>query len=451
MHPRRVLVLVLLRHVRGHEPLVPHCPHAFHARARERTVQHLESTQLGVHLGDRVQRRVWGQRAGPQALAHRSRGLGTHRRGHARTAHNFDMTDVRARAGVRRPVDAGLVHGIRFRSIEAEVRPFLDAHSEYKFFCGLERGGGRSFYVYRSAEEFLNSVEWHDNFCGAWHEYLHPNRPVRLAFDLDDKQKLEGWTELKDRIRNESVNALGEKARVCIDLVGDTEAKFSSHLVFPNAWMAGATSLARFVRTSRSRLAGDTRVDTQVFSDNPAVFKSIRMPYCRAPGKGVLIPAGAPAEFDRDAFLGALLTHGDPDPADLVEIADAGGPGRAAVTGSVQEQDQDPVRLAGVARIEQFIKKYWAVDRLQIKRGLEKGSGIWIWHATPSVWCAVRCGRHESNNSMIRGQFLDSENRVRLCVMCQDDDCGRTWIEDRTVDWTAVARPPESYAAQPES
>lgn len=319
----------------------------------------------------------------------------------------------------------------RFHSIGAEVRPFLIAHPEFRLFVGLEKStsGGRTFFVYTDGRSFVKTEE------GTWHEYVIPDRPVKLYFDVEDKKKREGWDELIQNIHNAVCNALGRTPEMRV-WEAHTEFKHSCHVVFPDVWFDGAASLAVFVKSIiHVQLDRDDRVDTQVYSESPTVYKSLRMPYCPSFGKtNVLKPKGGPQEFDTEWFLESLVTQGEIPDESLLLKYDV--PAREG-TAFVPDEDTDPRHLQALENIESWIKLYWCIDKVELKQKLDANTGKWLWHVRPGLWCPIKKRRHLKNNTMVRGTlYLD--RFVKLETYCLDEQC-RQWIENRDYDWSAIA------------
>lgn len=327
----------------------------------------------------------------------------------------------------------------RFGSIGGEVGPFLVAHPEHRLFVGLERvaGGGRAFFVFSDGRAFVDEFR---RARGTWHEYVIPDRPVKLFFDLDDRKKREGWEELLRSVHNCVANALGREPEMRV-WEAHTAAKLSCHLVFPDVWFDCAASLAVFAKDVHARLGRDDRIDTQVYTESPAVFKSLRAPYAASPGRdNHLRPRGGPAEFDADWFVESLVTQGEvPDASLLLKFEAPPREGSAFVP----DEDTDPARLAALARVEAWLRLYLCADKVVLKQKLDAGTGRWLWHVTPGLWCPFKRRRHLKNNTMVRGT-MTLDRFVRLETYCLDEQCCR-WVENRDYDWGAIAFPMYAY------
>lgn len=321
----------------------------------------------------------------------------------------------------------------RLNTIEGGVRPFLVAHPENRFVVGQERAArGRSFWVYPDARSFVPDFVAEGK---TWHEYVVPDRPVKLYFDLDDKRKREGWSELEMAVSNCVTNALGRSPEMRV-WEAHTEEKFSAHFVFPDVWFDCAASLSVFVKTIHAQLDRDDRMDVQVYTESATVFKSMRVPYCASYGKtNTLRPRGGPAEFDESWFLESLITHphdGVPDEGQLLRFAVPD----AVVARDIQE-DEDPVRMLALEKIERFIRVWWSLDKIELKQRLDAETGRWVWHVRPGLWCPIKKRRHLNNNTMIWGR-MTCDSLVTLETFCLDGDC-RHWTENRDFDWSAIA------------
>lgn len=313
-----------------------------------------------------------------------------------------------------------------FYAIEREVEPFMKSHPEFRFMVGKESltRSSRTFYVCLSSASFVAHRD-----VGTWHEYVVPDRPVKLFLDVDDKKGRDGWDELLQETHRAVRDLIGRECDVRI-WEAHTPEKKSAHVVFPYVWFENAASLYEFMQTLHVALRKDDRVDMQVYSRT--AYKSLRVPYCSSVGKdNPLVPRGGPPEFDFSRFTESLITQGEVVNAMRIE---ASIPARV----DFAELDEDPDKIAAMSRIAAWIQEFWSVQKLEVKHPLDRRTGRWVWHARPGIWCPIKRRRHARNNCMIRGTMVLFPYLVRMETYCLDADC-RQWIENREVDWNAVA------------
>ncbi len=325
----------------------------------------------------------------------------------------------------------------KFSTIDAGVRPFISAHPEFEFFVGLERqNGSRTFFLYPDAQQFISDMLM--NLLACWHEYVFPDRRVKLYFDVDDKRTREGWDELIENIVQCVTNVVGERPRH-VEWMGHTPDKLSAHLIFPTVGFPNAAALCAFVKKVHVQLGRDDRIDTQVYTESPTVFKSLRAPYCAKYGRtNALTPKGGPQEFDAAWFLESLVTNiREGAPMTMLNFE---SPERALSPREDVDEDTDPVRLRALQHIRDVFVQYLCVDKIEVKQKLDARTGRWLWRVTPGMWCPIKKTRHRSNAMMVRGS-LYFNRLAKIESYCLDEKC-KQWIETKNMKyWSKVAFP----------
>ena len=363
--------------------------------------------------------------------------------------------------------------GPRFGTIDGGVRPFLAANPEFKFMVAVERPGKddattyRTFFLFRNGDEFIREiVEPVGDLKYPWHEYVMPGAPVRLYFDIEDQLMRDDLPDLIRRVHECAIALKGEDAREIEVSDASTDDKLSKHVVFPDCWMRDSIELYAIANMIHAHLNRDCRIDMMPYTNTPTVFKCLRTLYSPslkkrkrpAPGnvlpedppgyrRGRLVPDGeqSDAPLNVEKLKRSLITYGAPERIagrELVPLLGDVMPGSFA-----DDEDTNPDRRRGMERVKQWIEKYYGTRlKIMTSRGpeLDRNTGRWTWHASPGVWCPFARARHNSNNCMVRGTFMDESNRVRIDVQCQDADCGKRWVEDRAFNWTVIAFPVES-------
>ena len=313
------------------------------------------------------------------------------------------------------------------------VRVAILAHPEMKIMAGFEKCAKRSrrFYLFRDGPSFAKAVKNHTHRY--FHEYAFPNRPVKVYFDLDDDENLPDWEDFVSRVSSTARELLNAPNEEIIRLNADCPEKQSAHLIFPEKWLDSPASLHSFVCDVKSRIDGDKRLDTQPYSSDPDVLKSIRAPWCTSYRRtNVLLPEGETAlVFNEAVFLKCLVTHGVPS-----NVSTYSNP--RLVIRAPHTLDTDPVKIKIMRRIEEWIKMFWNVKRVDVSAPLDVVSGGWVWTVHPGIWCPKKRRRHNSNGSMIRGRILH-DRIVEIETFCFDIDC-KKWIKHE-MDWTAIGFP----------
>lgn len=296
--------------------------------------------------------------------------------------------------------------------------------------CLERKNRGRTFYLYPDAPSFIDDVRGtiHQN---TWHEYMLPDRPVKMYFDLDDKDKTPGWDDLIERLKGCIVNGLGYTPEFLME-DASSESKHSMHLKCPDAWFDRPASLSVFARTVHTQLDRDKRIDMHVYTESSTACKCLRMMYCPSYGKtNILKPRGGPAEFNVEWFMRSMLTQGECVNPIRLAIPDR------VYTPHEFEEDVDPVHARALDNIERVIRTTWCLSHVDSKQRLDARTGVWVWHVRPGLWCPIKKRRHAHNNAMIRGTLV-GEAYVKLETFCLDDEC-RQWTENRDHDWTRIA------------
>lgn len=292
------------------------------------------------------------------------------------------------------------------------------------------RGGAKTFFLCRDSADFLLLMKRKSKMY--WHEYLVPNRPVKLFVDLDDKRMLPGWDDFVRGVRDNVDALLETKPAPPHVWTAHTATKYSTHLIWSDVWFDCTATLRAFILDLDERMRRDERLDTSVVSATG--YKSMRVPYSsKMHMNNPLVPLDGPCEFNAERMLESMLTVGRlPDSRLLtsVEFPCVEHARRVRAIGTV---DESPIRKEALDRLESWIKRHWGVKKIKATSDLNADTGEWIWYLTPGVWCPRARRMHASNNMYLRGR-MSLDCLVQIETLCLDPGCGGYCVNSE-IEW----------------